>query len=325
MRRFFLTAMMLPALALAAAAAEPEAKNPPPEMDSILASVNGVPVSLVDILGTTRDSEYRACAVFSGRRLEEEIRSIRRKAVDEKIDKLLVLEEYRKQENPPPIPVQAIEEELDKIAERMGVRSRSEFVRKLRNSGTDIDKLRKEIEEYIIYHMMVYDRIRIESNITPKEVYEYYQAHKKEFVRPETIELAMIMLKLDDPKLEERSAAIAKELASSPDAFAELARKYSSGPDSESGGNLGKIERKRLRAEFAAAMPVLEAGRVYGPVRTAEGVSFLRILAHTPEEKGDFRSLSPEIRRKIDQEQRETIRKAYMDKLRAQAIVRYFF
>ena len=325
MRRFFLTAILVPVLSLAVAAAEPEAKNAQPEMDSILASVNGVPVSLVDILGTTRDSEYRACAVFSGKRLEEEIRNIRRKAVDDRIDKLLVLEEYRKQENPPPIPAQAIEEELDKIAERMGVRSRSEFIRKLRESGTDIDKLRKEIEEYIILHMMIYDRIRIESNITPKEVYEYYQAHKEEFVRPETIKLAMIMLKLNDPKLEEKSAAIAEKLAASPDAFAELARTHSAGPDAENGGNLGEIERKRLRAEFAAAMPELEPGRVYGPVRTAEGVSFLRILAHTPEVKGDFRTLSPEIRQKIDREQREKIRKAYTDKLRAQAIIRYFF
>jgi len=325
MRRFFLTAMMLPTLALAATGAEPEPKSPPPEMNSVLASVNGVPVSLVDVLGTTRDSEYRAFAVFSGPRLEEEIRSIRRKAVDEKIDKMLVLEEYRGQENPPPIPAQAIEEELDRIAERMGVRSRSEFVRKLRNSGTDIDKLRKEIEEYLIFHMMVYDRIRIESNITPKEVYEYYQAHREEFVRPETIQLAMIMLKISDPELEEKSAAIARELAASPDAFAELARKYSVGPDSENGGDLGKIERKRLRTEFAAAMPVLEAGRVYGPIRTAEGVSFLRILSHTPEEKGDFGSLSPEIRRKIDLEEREKIRNTYMEKLRAQAIIRYFF
>lgn len=326
MRRFFLTAMMLPALALTAPADEPGAKgHAESELNSILASVNGTPISLVDILGSTRDDEYRACAVFSGKRLEEEIRGIRRKAVDDRIDKLLVLEEYRKQENPPPIPAQAIEEELDKIAERMGVRSRSEFVRKLRASGTDIDKLHKEIEEYIILHMMIYDQIRIESNVTPREVYEYYRANKEEFIRPETIQLAMIMLKLSDPELETKSAAIAEKLAASPEAFAELAKKHSTGPNAENSGNLGEIERKRLRAEFAAAMPTLEVGRVYGPVRTAEGVSFLRVLSHTPEEKGNFHTLGPEIRRKIDLEQREKIRKEYMAKLRAEAIIRYFF
>jgi len=326
MRRLFLTAILLFSVSAPGAPAPgPAAKSAPPEIDSVLASVNGVPISLVDILGATRDNEIRAFAVFSGPRLEEEIRTIRRKAVDERIDKLLVLEAYRKEENPPPIPTQAIEEELDRIAERLGVRSRSEFLRKLRASGTTVEEVRKEIEEYLILNMMVYDRIRIESNITPKEVYEYYQAHKAEFIRPETIDLAMIMLKLSDPDLDAKGKEIAAALAASPDSFADLARKYSAGPAGETGGDLGEIERKRLRAEFAAAMPEIAVGRVYGPVRTAEGVSFLRILAHKPEEKGDFRTLSPEIRRRIDREEREKIRKTYMDRLRAEAVIRYFF
>lgn len=325
MRRLFLTAILLLSISAPAEPLAGPAKSAPPEINSILASVNGVPISLVDILGTTRDSEFRAFAVFSGKRLEEEIRNIRKKAVDERIDKLLVLEAYRKEENPPPIPVQAIEEELDRIAERMGVRSRSEFIRKLRASGTTVEEVRKEIEEYIILNMMIYDRIRIESNITPKEVYDYYQAHKEEFVRPETIDLGMIMLKLSDPELEAKTAAVSAALAASPDSFAELARKFSTGPGAENGGDLGVIERKRLRAEFAAAMPEITAGRVYGPVRTTDGVSFLRILAHTPEVKGDFRALSPEIRRRIDREEREKIRNGYLAKLRSEAIIRYFF
>ncbi|MBS1453739.1 MAG: hypothetical protein HP002_10195 [Lentisphaeria bacterium] len=298
-------------------------KQEPPQVNAILASVNGVPISLMDILNTTRNSEYQAYAVFSGKRLEEEIRKIRLKAVNDRIDKLLVLEEFR--ENPFPIPNQAVEEELDNIAERMGVRSRSEFTRRLRQSGTTIEDLRKEVEEYIILQMMIFDRIRVESNITPREVHEYFLAHRDEFVKPEKIELAMIMLRPSDPELEEKSRMIAEKLSASPDAFAELAKKYSIGPDAENGGNLGEIERKRLRSEFAAAMPEFEVGKVYGPIRTADGVSFLRILAHTPEVRGDFRTLSPEIRRRIDLKQREEIREAYLSGLRSKAIIRYFF
>ena len=168
-------------------------KQEPPQVNAILASVNGVPISLMDILNTTRNSEYQAYAVFSGKRLEEEIRKIRLKAVNDRIDKLLVLEEFR--ENPFPIPNQAVEEELDNIAERMGVRSRSEFTRRLRQSGTTIEDLRKEVEEYIILQMMIFDRIRVESNITPREVHEYFQAHLDEFENPEKIYLAKIMLR----------------------------------------------------------------------------------------------------------------------------------
>ena len=293
------------------------------QVNSILASVNGEPVSLVDILGSTRNREFQAHAVYSGERLEEEIRKIRMKAVDDRIDRILVLEDYRKK--PFDLPSQSVEEELDNIAERMGVRSRSEFVRKLRETGTSLEELRKDIEEYIIVQTMIYDRIRIETNITPREVYEYFQANREKFISPEKIELAMIMLDLNDPDLELKRNAISEKLADSPDSFAELARMYSIGPDPRNGGNLGEIERQRLRPEFAAVMDSFDAGRVYGPIRTVDGVSFLRILSHTPEKKRAFRELSAEIREKIEKERRDEIQKEYLNRLRSKAVIRYFF
>ncbi|MBS1368533.1 MAG: hypothetical protein HPZ91_01140 [Lentisphaeria bacterium] len=320
MRKYCLAPFLALFLAVGFISAGGEAQ---PQINSILASVNGEPISLVDILASTRNSEYQAFAIYSGKRLEEEVRKIRLKAVNDRIDKILVLEAYK--EKPFDIPNQSIEEELDSIAERMGVRSRNEFVRKLREAGTSIEEVRKDIEEYIIVQMMIYDRVRIENNITPREVYEYYQAHRNEFISPEKVELAMIMLDLKDPELEAKIRTVSDALAASPDSFAGLAKRYSVGPDPQEGGNLGEIERRRLRAEFAAAMPELEAGKVYGPVRTADGVSFLRILSYTPEMKGEFRKLSAEIRRRIDVERREKIRDAYLSRLREKAIIRYFF
>ncbi len=293
------------------------------QVNSILASVNGEPVSLVDILGSTRSSEFQAYAIYSGKRLEEEIRKIRMKAVDDQIDRILVLEAYR--ENPFDLPQRNIEEELDNIAERMGVRSRSEFTRKLRESGTTIEELRREIEESMIVQIMIYDRVRVESNVTPREVYEYFQAHRGEFVSPEKIELAMIMLDPKDPDLERKTKEISEQLAASPESFPELAKAHTVGPDPQSGGNLGEIECRRLRTEFAAAIDSFDAGRVYGPIRTPEGVVFLRILSHTPEKKGNFRELSAEIRERIETSRHDEIRQAYLNRLRAKAIIRYFF
>ena len=106
------------------------------QINSVLASVNGEPVSLEDILPATRQQEYQAYAAYSGERLFEAIRSIRRKAVDDLIDRKLVIADYRRQ--PFEIPNQQIEEELDNVAERMGYRSRSEFIRQARQAGSSI-------------------------------------------------------------------------------------------------------------------------------------------------------------------------------------------
>lgn len=81
------------------------------------------------------------------------------------------------------------------------------------------------------------------------------QSHSEEFVKPETIELGLLLLSPDRKDLEAVTAEISKKLAADPENFAALARQYSSGPDAENGGNLGLIERRRLRPEFAAGHP----------------------------------------------------------------------
>ena len=293
------------------------------EVNSVLASVNGEPISLWDVLPATRQQEYQAYAAYSGDRLYEVIRQIRRKTVDDLIDRKLLIADYR--DKPFEISNQEIEAELDNIAERMGYRARSEFIREAREAGSSLEKIRKNVEESLIVQLMIFRRIHVAENVTPKEIYEYYKAHSEEFVKPETIELGLLLLSPDRKDLEAVTAEISKKLAADPENFAALARQYSSGPDAENGGNLGLIERRRLRPEFAAAIPSPEKGKVCGPIRTGDGVSFLKVLNHNPAERREFRKLTPEIRRRIEQDKREKIREEDVKQLRQNAIIRYFF
>ena len=64
---------------------------------------------------------------------------------------------------------------------------------------------------------------------------------------------------------------------------------------------------------------------VCGPIRTGDGVCFLKVLNHYPAERREFRKLTPEIRRRIEQDKREKIRDEYVKQLRQNAIIRYFF
>ena len=72
-------------------------------------------------------------------------------------------------------------------------------------------------------------------------------------------------------------------------------------------------------------MPELTPGRVYGPVRTGEGIFFLKVIAHFSEEQSDFRRLAAEIRTRMREEFREKSRARYLEELRKDAILRYFF
>ncbi len=321
MRKFILFVSFLVAGILPAADFTLRASDD--QMDSVLASVNGEAITLHDIIGKTRAEEYQLYNSLSGNELEKAIIAVRRKAVDDLIDLKLIVADYRKSDFK--VPNRDIESELDAAATKMGVRSRQEFARKLEESGTNLAEFRGQIEEYMIVQAMLYRQYLTRIAVTPSDIYQYYESHPEEFIQPESLKLAMILL---DPKRQDLDAAIAdvqKILAQSPERFGELAYRYTCGPGADRGGELGVIERKRLRKEFAEAIVDPQPDKIYGPIQTPDGVAFLQIIErHNAIEKG-FEQSEPGIRRKLESQMREAVRKQYIESLRREAIIRYFF
>lgn len=294
------------------------------EVNSVLASVNGEPISLWDVLPATRQQEYQAYAAYSGNRLYEAIRQIRQKMVDNLIDRKLILADYRNMTFK--ISDQDIETELDNIAEQMGYNSRNEFISNARKNGGSLEEIRKNVTDELIVQLMIFHKTQMAENVTPKEIYEYYQAHSEEFTKPETIELGLLLLTPERSDLETVIAKISQELDKDPESFTALTKQYSSGPEADNGGNLGLIERNRLRPEFAKAISSSEQkGQVYGPIRTEDGIFFLKILNLNPAESGKLQQLMPEIRNRLEQEKRDKVKEEYIKQLRRNAIIRYFF
>ena len=287
----------------------------------MLASVNGKPITLNDILPYTRNSEYRAYASNSGKALEREILSIRREAVDRLIDRELILADYAGQRFE--ITHRDIENALDETAERMGFRSRNAFAARLRQQGSSIEEMRQRVKEHMIVQLMLHRQYTISAPPpTPEMIYNYYHEHYAKKQAQVNIELAMIMLDKKDPAVIKEVSA---RLAENPDSFAELAAKHTIGPGRENGGNLGMISRDLLRKEFADLITVPEKGKVYGPAETPEGTAFIRVLSFTSGKAETLQKATPEIRKHFEQIRREESRKAYTGRLRQNAIVRYFF
>ena len=114
----YTAAILLSALFLCTGAEAPK------ELNSILASVNGIPVSLQDILPRTRAEEFKIFRVYTGQELQKRILAVRRRAVDDIIDRKLILEDYAGKKFE--LADRDIESALDDLAEQSGIRSRNE-------------------------------------------------------------------------------------------------------------------------------------------------------------------------------------------------------
>ena len=318
-----LTILLSAVAPLFAGSADSGIRRTPDRLNSVLATVNGEPVSLGDVLPLTQAKEYQAASAYSGSALERAVYDLRLAAVDELIDHKLIIADYESRAFE--IPEREIESALDEVSVRMGCRSRSELAKKLRESGSSLKAFRSKIREQLIVQLMLYREYNASNFITPEDLRSYYREHEAEFSRPESVELAMLQLPAERNDAARLAEDISAALAASPETFADLVRRYSSGPGRGDGGKLGAIERRRLRAEFAEALgAVPETGRVYGPIKTADGVFWLRVLAYFPAEKRPFESSGAEIRRRLEVKLRRESRERYCARLRKGAIVRYF-
>ncbi len=285
----------------------------------IFASVNGEVITSDEVLRLTGTKEQQARAVYSGERLETVIYNYRKDAVNDLIDDILVQAEFSRYNYT--LSKQDIEREIDRIGTAIGCRSREQLIRRLQKEGSGMEELEMNARKKLMVQMMIYRQLRIADPISPQEVYEYFQANESSYSSAEKIGLAMLKLDSARTDLEKVSAEITAELSADPGKFEEFVRRYN--PELGS-GDLGEIDRKLLRPEFAAAFEEFQVGLVAGPIKVYDGVVWLKITSWKPAQKPVFKEVEERIKSDLQRKKQEKILEDYIQQLRNGAVIEYF-
>jgi len=296
-----------------------------PQVDSILASVNGEPISLLDVIYESSYSEARLYAIYSSKEIFHQIQKLRKKILDKIIDRKLILLEY-KAKKPFNVPRQYVENLIDELAMNFGCSDRSELRQKAKEAGTSIEELREKARINVISQIMISNYIYTVVNLTPREVYDYYHKHVKKFSTEPQIRLQLLLIsqKHKDYKRIKKDLQEAFKKADK-NIFTGMVRLYSSGPGALRGGDLGWIESSELRQEFAKETKDKKIGSILGPIETDEGTYFIRINDRKKAKKAEFAKMIPQIKNTIEGERRKKAYDAYIAILRKKSIIRYFF
>lgn len=297
-------------------------------IDSVLASVNGEPVTLLDVMLESSRDEMRLASLYSGARLYSEISRLRKKITEDIIIRKLIYAKY--QEKPFPIDNQYIENMLDHLAATVGGGSRDTLTKKAEAMGTTLKELKEKAKEKIAVDIMLAEHCDRPVYITPKEVYEYYQTNAKEWTTPARYSLELLLIARtggrsgSNPELACRKLAEQLKTADKT-RFAQLTKANSDAPNAETGGAVGFVDADKLRPEFGPAVKAMKPGTITGPLPTPEGFYFIRLDAVLPEEKIPYEKASEDIRRKLENLKKQEHRHAYGEKLKKQALIRYYF
>ncbi len=308
---------------------EEKGTGPRPEkIDSVVATVNGEPITLLDVLLESGRDEARLAAMFTGERLYEEIAKLRKNIANEIIVRKLVYEKYK--EKPFEIRQQHVEDMVDLLALSMGDGTRKGLEKKALSMGTTMDALREKAKEKIAVDVMLMEHCDRRATVTPKAVYEAYQSDPKRWTNPRRIGLQLLLIRRESrpgmPAPKTICDNLVKTLkgAKEPE-FTRLVRENSEGPNVSSGGKMGLIEMDGLRPEFSAALKNAAVNDVIGPVETPEGYYIIRVDSKLPETKLPFEKASPEIEQALRKKAVDGLRARYTDKLKREAVIRTFF
>ena len=133
-------------------------------------------------------------------------------------------------------------------------------------------------------------------NITDNEIADYYENNKSEFNAQESTKASHILV-----DSEEKANMIIDEINIGLQ-FDEAAKKYSSCPSKEVGGDLGFFESGNMVPEFEKVAFTLEKNQISGPVKTQFGYHIIKTTDKKPARQQLLEEVKEDIRRQLEME-----------------------
>lgn len=231
---------------------------------------------------------------------------------------------------------QDVEDEVNRRlmegAKAQGINTIEKLEERLRAEGVDPGELRSSLRAQIMKQAVLQREVdaKIYYGISADELKKYFDAHKDQFRKPETVTLSEIYLSFAG-KTEADVKAKAEQIVAQARAggdFSKLAAANSEREENgervavKTGGKVGTFQVPDLRPDLAASLKDVKGGGVTNPIRSEEGYQILRVDERTA--GSDVPTFSEEkVREAILNERAPKAREAYLQKLRKDAFIKF--
>jgi foldase protein PrsA len=261
-----------------------------PLEDTAVAVVNGVAISKKEYQSTLAHAE-RSFSPKPGERAELARRVLEKMVADE-----LLIQHARARG------IQVTSGEVDKklreIARTGGGEAALEAFSK--QSGLDESRMRANLERNLTIERLA-ERMRASEKISPGEVARYYEEHRQEFLREDSVAIAHILFRegtgRGDPY--KRSRKVSAEIQAGL-SFAEAARKHSDDPNTrDRGGLLGTMKRGEMLPALEQVAFSMQEGAISSPVKSPSGIHLLRVLERRQGGERPLEEVQEEIRARM--------------------------
>ena len=293
-------------------------------LDGIAAVVNDDVVTFSQVRELIGPVEKSARETLKGEELVSKIKEIRLKAINDLIDRQLILQEFRK--NKFNIPEHFLEDRISTIVREEFGGDRAAFVRTLHAQGYTLDKFKQLETEKMIVSAMRSQNVKNDIIIPENKITEFYQKNREEYAVEEQIHLFMIAVKKAENGGDSRRAYIdeirAKILEGAE--FGDLARMYSEDSTQDAGGDWGWITRKTLNESLAKIAFGMKVGQVSPVIELGNSYYVLYVKEKKNAQTRPLQELRDEIQNKMMQQERQKRQEDWIAKLRKKAYIKMY-
>ena len=221
---------------------------------------------------------------------------------------------------------------LNEIRKQYNMESLDDLEKEAKSQGVSFEDFKANIRNTIITQEVMRQEVGRKLQFTAGEAERYFEEHKKDYERPESVRLSEILVSTgsqggtasDDPAKLAAAKVKADDLEAKLHAggdFAQLARTFSDGSTAADGGNLGQYLRGSLAKVLEDKTFALKAGEYTDPIRTKQGYVILKVVEHTPAGAPAFKDVEQQVQERFFESRMEPAIREYLTKMREEAYI----
>ena len=293
-------------------------------INGMAAVVNGDVITYSQVRDVMGPREKLLRSQFSGEELANKIKEARVAAVQDLIDRQLIIQSFNKEKYE--IPDFVVEQQIKRIIQESFGGDRNTFIKTLQAQSYTLGEFKKAEKEKIIVAAMRGKNAKPNTVIPPAKIDEYYAKHRDEFTSKAQIKLRMIMV----PGHGSDAAAqktLAEEILGKlvrGAAFDRRAQMYSEDSTRDQGGDWGWIERKTLAEPLEKVAFNLPVGKVSQIIEVGGNYYILQVDEKRGGVSRPIAEVRAEIEGKLKQEEAQRLQEHWLAGLRQKAYIKTF-
>jgi len=223
-----------------------------------------------------------------------------------------------------------VEGDVVKQLDQVRIQNKLESMEKLESAvtkeGLNWDDFKNNIRNKLLTQEVIRREVGSHITIGRDDAMKYYEAHKKDFVKPEQVALRAIEIsttgKTDSelPDLKKKADDMLRRIKDGED-FATLAKRFSDGSTAQQGGYLGVYKRGELSKQLEDQVFAMKKNQLTDVIETKQGYLILQVLERYEEGEQPFEKVENEIMDHLYSERMEPALREYLKTLREQSYV----